>query len=163
MADNVLMQMLAARSQANLPPSSLDAADAAMKLTPQERALYQMHFSNLYGPGGVDHPPSPDNPQGSRSTLYQAVQEHNGKFYSIPTVWGGKIETEKYTDPKTGKVFDVPNQTALANVARMGWENFPAYDTPDAADARYSQLHKFIDQDTANYFKFKRGGFLGLQ
>lgn len=163
MADNVLMQMMAARAQMNRPPSSLDAMDTAMKLTPQERALYQLHFQNLYGPGGVDHPPTQDNPQGSRSTLYQAVQEHNGRFYNIPTVWNGRIETEQYTDPKTGRVFDVPNATALANVARQGWDNFPSYDSPDAADARYAQMHKFMDQDTANYFKFKAGGFLGMQ
>lgn len=164
MADNnMLQQLMAARMQASIPPSNLDSADAEMKLTPQERQLYQMHFQNLYGPGGVDHPPTPDNPGGSRSTLYQAVQEHGGKFYNIPTVWNGQIETQPYTDPKSGKVFDVPNQNALANVGKMGWDNFPAYDTPDAADARYSQMHKFIDQDTSNYYKFKQGGFLGLQ
>lgn len=124
--------------------SALPAAHAALNLSPQEQALYQMHLSNLYGNGGVD------NPGGSRSTLYQAVQEHDGKFYNIPTVWNGKREVEPYTKPD-GTKMDVPNATALANVAKAGWENFPAYKTPDEADDRYDAMHKYMEQDTANY------------
>lgn len=122
--------------------SNYDAANAALNMTPQEQALYQMHLGNLNGPGGVD------NPDGSRSTLYQSVQEHNGKFYNVPTVWNGKREVEKYTRPD-GTVMDVPNKTALANVEKMGWDKFPSYATPDQADARYDAMHKFMEADTA--------------
>ena len=128
---------------------NLAAADKELKLNPQEKVLYERHLTNLNGPGGVDHP------NGDRSTLYQAVQEHDGKFYNIPTVWNGKIETEKYTTP-SGKEMDVPNKTALANVAKEGWDKFPAYASPDEADARYEEMHKFIDKDTAAY-RAKKG------
>jgi hypothetical protein len=135
--------------------SNLPAAQQALSLSPQETALYQMHLQNLTGPGGVDNPPDATNPQGSRSTLYQAVQEHAGKFYSIPTVWNGKREVEPYTK-SDGSVMDVPNQTALDNVSKTGWDKFPSYATPDEADARYEAMHKFIDQDTSQYLGSRR-------
>jgi hypothetical protein len=133
-------------------PNNFDAAHKALDLNPQEKALYMRHLSNLWGSGGVD------NPDGSRSSLYQAVQEHEGKFYNIPTVWNGKIETESWTHPTTGRVMDVPNETALKNVDRVGWDKFPSYATPDEADARYEDMHKFMEQDTGNYLQSKMGG-----
>lgn len=123
---------------------NLKAADDALNLTPQEKDLYRRHLQNLTGVGGVD------NPDGSRSTLYQSVQEHDGKFYNIPTVWDGKRETQKWTDP-SGKVWDVPNPTALRNVERVGWDKFPSYATAQEADARYEQMHKFMERDTAEH------------
>lgn len=137
----------------NPPPqfqSNMPAAQQALNLNPQEAALYQRHLDNLLGPGGVDNPPDAANPQGSRSTLYQAVQEHDGKFYSVPTVWDGKRETEPYKRAD-GTMMDVPNATALAKIEKAGWSNFPSYATPDEADARYEAMHKFIDQDTSQY------------
>lgn len=123
--------------------SNLEAANSQLKMTPQERALYERHLQNLTGPGGVD------NKDGSRSSLYQSVQEHNGRFYNIPTVWNGRIETQKWRDPKNGKVWDVPNKAALANVEREGWDKFPSYSTPEEADARYEKMHQFMEKDTA--------------
>lgn len=131
--------------------SNLQAAGAAMNLTPQEKALYERHLTNLTGTGGVD------NPDGSRSSLFQAVQPHDGKFYNIPTVWNGKIETEKWTNPGTGKVFDVPNKTAIANVEKEGWDKFPSYATPGEADARYMQMHNYMDKDTGTYMASRSG------
>ena len=122
-----------------------NAAQVEMNLTPQERALYDRHIDNLNGPGGVD------NPDGSRSSLYQTVEEHDGKFYNVPTVWDGKIQTEKWTDPKSGKTFDIPNKTALDNINKTGWDKFPAYATPEQADARYEQMHGYMDKDTGTY------------
>lgn len=119
-------------------------ADEAMGLNPQEANLYKMHLFNLWGSGGTN------NDDGSRSSLYQAVQEHGDKFYNIPTVWNGKRETEPWTR-SDGKTFDVPNQTALDNVAKTGWDNFPSYKTPEEADERYDQMHGFMEQDTADY------------
>lgn len=125
--------------------SNFDDANEALEFTPQEASLYQRHLSNLNGPGGVD------NPDGSRSSLYQAVQEHNGKFYNIPTVWDGKREVEPWTRPSDGKTFDVPNATALKKVEKEGWDKFPSYKTPEEADQRYDQMHHFMEQDTKDY------------
>lgn len=135
--------------------SSLEAASQLLQLSPQERALYQMHLDNLHGPGGVDNPPDEQHPQGSRSSLYQAVQERDGKFYNIPTVWNGKREVEPYTKPD-GTVMDVPNKTALANVAKIGWDKFPSYSDPDQADARYDAMHQFMDRDTAQFLAARK-------
>lgn len=139
----------AATAQPQFQSNLLAAADM-LKLNPQERALYQRHIENLIGSGGVDHP------NGSRSTLYQAVQEKDGRFYNIPTVWGGKIETEPYKNPRTGKMMDVPNQTALQNVERAGWDNFPSYATPDEAEQRYQLMHSFMEGDTQRYMSARK-------
>ena len=136
--------------QTNLPQ-----ANAAMNLSPQEQQLYMRHITNLYGPGGVDNPPTADEPQGSRSTLYQSVEPHEGKYYSIPTVWDGKREVQPYTR-KDGSTLDVANPTALANVAKAGWNTFPSSATPEAADARYGQMHDYLERDTSDYFRNKR-------
>jgi delta 1-pyrroline-5-carboxylate dehydrogenase len=72
--------------------AQVDAAVAAARsafktwgqTTPQERSLYQRHLTNLTGPGGVD------NPDGSRSTLFQATVDHDGKTYAID---GGNFGT----------------------------------------------------------------------
>lgn len=135
------------------PPTSANytQANQDMRLNPQEQAFYQRHLTNLNGNGGVD------NPDGSRSTLYQSVQEHNGKYYNVPTVWNGARETEPYTNPKTGETMDVPNQTALQNVEKAGWDTFPSYSTPDEADARYDQMHGYMEKDTADYMASKSG------
>lgn len=130
---------------ANLPTSAYyDTANKELKLNQQEQALYQRHLTNLNGSGGVD------NPDGSRSSLYQSVQEHNGRFYNVPTVWDGAIETEPYTNAQ-GQKFDVPNRTALQNVYKAGWDSFPSYATPEEADARYELMHGYMDQDTRDY------------
>jgi muramidase (phage lysozyme) len=122
------------------PPVSeanLQAADAAMKLTPQEKALYQRHLTNLTGPGGVD------NPDGSRSTLFQTTVEHDGKFYTIPTVYDGKILWDKNAPDKAA--------AAVAKTAQIGWDKFPSYKTEDQAEARYQQMHTFMEKDTQIY------------
>jgi hypothetical protein len=137
-------QLAAAASQPVINQDQFTQAHKDLGLNQQEQDLYQRHLTNLYGAGGVDHP------DGSRSTLYQSVQQHDGKFYNIPTVWDGKVETEKYTNPE-GKVFDVANQTALNNVAKVGWDKFPSYDTADEADKRYEAMHQYMEKDTARY------------
>jgi hypothetical protein len=127
-----------------------EAANSDLHMTPQEQQLYQRHLTNLYGKGGVD------NPDGSRSTVYASVTKHGDKYYNIPTVWDGKIETEKYTRPD-GKVFDVPNATALANADKAGWDSFPSGADPEALAARYGQMHQYLDKDMEAY-RNERGG-----
>jgi len=121
--------------------SNLAAADAAMKLTPEEKALYQRHLSNLTGPGGVD------NPDGTRATLFQTTAEHDGRFYTIPTVFDGKILWDKGTAD--------PAAAAVEKVKQIGWDKFPSYNTEAEAEARYQQMHGFIEKDTTS---FKQGG-----
>lgn len=130
-------------------------ADEALGLTPQEGALYQRHLTNLWGPGGVDNKDEAGNVV-SRSTLYQSPQQGpDGRWYNIPTVWNGKKEVEPYVKP-SGETMDVPNAKAMQNVERTGWDKFPAYNSPDEADARYEQMHKFMEQDTGDYLNAQR-------
>lgn len=109
----------------------MQAADAALGMTPQEKNLYQRHLSNLRGAGGVD------NPDGSRSSLYQTtVTLDNGRAYTIPTVWDGKI---------------LPPREAMDRAAKEGWDRFPSYASVDEAEARYQQLHGYMEMDTQQY------------
>lgn len=136
----------------DVSPSSpyYDQAKKDLDLNDKEQALYERHLNNLNGLGGVD------NPNGSRSSLYQSVQEHNGKYYNVPTVWNGQRETEQYTKPDTGETFDVPNQTALQNIQKEGWDTFPSYNTPEEADQRYDQMHQYMEKDTSDYLANKQ-------
>jgi hypothetical protein len=127
-SEEIAKQAVEAIREWNFPTTNLTAADQKMKLTPQERALYQRHLTNLTGVGGVD------NADGSRSTLYQATVDHDGKTYSIPTVWNGKI---------------LPVDEAVQRVQAEGWDKFPSYGSPAEAEARYQQLHGFMEADTA--------------
>lgn len=123
-----------------LPPvttsPNLVEAQRAMKLTPQETDLYQRHLANLYGPGGVD------NPDGSRSTLYQAnVGMGDGRAYNIPTVYDGKIL------PVDGPRAD----NAIARAEAAGLNKFPSYQSPFEAENRYQRMHNYMERDTGAY------------
>lgn len=124
---------------------NFDAANQAMKLTPAERALYERHLHNLWSAAGID------NPDGSRSTLYQTVlQGPDGKFYNIPTVWDGKILVDRKGN------LDMP--AILKRVEQAGgWSAFPAYGSPEDADARYKQMHDYMEKDTAAYMDVRKG------
>lgn len=108
--------------------ANLQAADAAMKLSPQEKAQYLRHLANVNGPGGVD------NADGTRSTLKQISVGVDGRTYNIPTVYDGKI---------------VSNDDAVKRAEAQGWDSFPSYATPAEAEARYGQLHGFMEKDVA--------------
>jgi hypothetical protein len=124
-------------SQGNDPigDENYRAAVDKMNLTPQEQALYKRHLTNLTGPGGVD------NPDGSRSTLFQSSVEHNGKTYNIPTVWDGKI---------------LSIDDAVKRVDAHGWDKFPSYDSEEEAESRYEEMHSYMEKDTAKYLESKR-------
>lgn len=106
---------------------NLAAADADMKLTPQERALYEHHLGNV-AKGGVR------NSDGSVSTLLQMTVEHDGKIYSVPTVWDNKKLTQ---------------DEAIARVEKAGWDKFPSYVSEAEAQARYDKLHTYLERDKA--------------
>lgn len=113
------------------PPSHLPDAVKELGLSPQEQFLYQFHLNNLNGPGKVMQP------NGQVSTLLQmAVRGPAGKFYNIPSVWGGQV---------------LPEEQAKARAAAVGWDKWPAYSSAKAADARYQKMHEFIDRDGADY------------
>jgi tail lysozyme len=114
------------------PPSNLQAATTALNLNPQEQALYQRHFSNLYGSGGVT------NANGSRSTLFQTSFEQDGKAYNVPTVYDGKI---------------LSPQEAIDRAMKEGLDKFPSYKSEDEAEARYQQMHDYMEKDTAQYLR----------
>jgi glyoxylate carboligase len=115
--------------------SNYNAAVSQMQLNPQEQALYQMHLSNLYGTGGVN------NADGSRSSLYQTTFEIEGKNYVIPTVWGGKI---------------LPPDQALQMAKQYGLDKFPSYGSDEEAEARYQQMHGYMEKDTAAYLQGRK-------
>ena len=110
--------------------ANFNAAHAALKLTPEEQALYQRHLDNLSA-GGVK------NADGSTSTLYQTSFEQNGKTYNIPTVW-------KMAD---GKPVIVPPQQAIKLANMEGLDKFPSYPSNEAAEARYDAMHQFMERD----------------
>ena len=100
-----------------------------MGLTEQERRLVAHHAQNVrnIGSGGVR------NPDGSISTVRQAVVTGPiGRFYSIPTVWNGKILDER---------------EAVKMATRFGWDKWPSYATPEEADQRYFLMHNFLADD----------------
>jgi hypothetical protein len=105
-------------------------------LTPQEQAFYQRHLDNLTGFGGVD------NQDGSRSTVRQLGVGIGGRTYWIPSVWGGQI-----LEPRA----------AIRRAEQEGFQNFPSYASDAEADARYRQLHGYMDKDTAAYFQARNG------
>lgn len=103
----------------------------ALKLTPAEKYLYQYHLNNLYGTGKVRQP------SGDISTVLQSVVTGpDGRFYNIPTVWGGKI-----LDPKM----------AAQQAARLGWKNWPSYGSVKDAERRYQQMHEYMERDVQGW------------
>jgi hypothetical protein len=121
--------MSGSQSPATGERENLQAADQEMRLTPQEKFLYEMHLKNLTGSGGVD------NPNGTRSSLFQTTVESEGKVYNLPTVWDGKIHEENEAwDHWKGQI-----------------DKFPSYPTEEEAQARYDKMHEFMERDTKKY------------
>jgi hypothetical protein len=106
--------------------SNLPMAEAEMNMTPQEQALYMRHLFNLFSPDGIN------NPDKSRSTLLQAGVNLDGKEYSIPTVYDGRV---------------LSIDEAVKRAQAQGLHNFPSYNSPEEAESRYQQMHKFMERD----------------
>lgn len=115
---------------------NMEAAQLALGLTPQERALYERHLANLWGNGGVN------NPDGSRSSLYQVGFDQGGRQYNVPSVYDGQI---------------ISPDAAIARAMQGGLGQFPSYPNADTAEARYQQMHDFMDRDTGAYMGVRRG------
>ena len=119
-----------------------DQANTELRLNPQEQSLYLRHLTNLNGPGGVDNPPTKDNPVGSRSTLYQTNVDIDGKNYNLPTVYDGKI---------------ISVDDAVDRAKAQGLDRFPNYASPQTAEDRYQQMHGYMDKDVIDYYR-RMGG-----
>ena len=111
---------------ANFYRPQLADAKRRLFLSPEEAALYERHLQNLWGPGGVD------NPDGSRSTLFQMSQDVGGRTYNMPTVYDGKI---------------LPPDAAFARAQAEGLSRFPSYASPAQAEQRYQQMHGQMEGD----------------
>ncbi len=124
------------------PTNHFSAALRGLQMSPQEQALYMRHLMNLYGSGGVD------NEDGSRSTLYTANMGIGDKAYNLPTVYNGAIL------PPDASVVD-RRPTAIGNALSQGLDKFPSYQSPFEAENRYTQMHNYMDRDTADYMATK--------
>jgi hypothetical protein len=116
------------------PNRNMQAANVAMRLSPQERALYQHHLDNLQR-GGVA------NPDGTTSTLYQLSFEDAGRTYNVPTIYGN---TKLSPDD------------AIALARKVGLHNFPSYGSEFEGENRYHRMHGYMEQDVPNVLA--RGG-----
>lgn len=110
------------------PNRNMRSANSAMRLTPQEMALYQHHLDNLQK-GGVQ------NPDGSTSTLYQLSFDSGGRTYNVPTIYGN---TKLSPDD------------AIALAHKIGLERFPSYGSGFEAENRYNKMHGYLERDTGN-------------
>jgi|GEM_PF-4028071 len=118
----------AVKTRAPLPSAPIVSE---LKLTPQEKFLYQHHVNNVTGQNGGA---SVKNADGSISTVLQMVVDHGDRFYSIPSVWNGKT-------------LDEPE--ARKRAAAVGWDKWPSYATPQEADDRYiKQMHPYLERDS---------------
>lgn len=117
----------------------LSDAKRRLFLSPQEAALYEHHLKNLWGPTGVD------NPDGSRSTLFQMSTDTGGQTYNMPTVYDGKI---------------LSPDAAFQRAQAIGLDRFPAYANTDAAERRYGQMHDQMENDRGADTDIRRASLL---
>lgn len=111
-------------------------ADAAMKLTDQEKFLYNKHLENLNGRGKIVHP------DGSVSSLLQMSFERGGKIYNIPTVWNGK---------------QLEPDDAIKAAEKVGIKKFPSYGSEEQAESRYGAMHGYLEKDTSDFIDAAKG------
>lgn len=112
---------------------NLGAANQALKLTPQEKFLYEHHLSNLEK-GGVAN-------NGQTSSLLAMTIGVDGKTYVIPSVWDNKI---------------LMPDAAIKRAEAAGLDKFPSYKNEREAKARYDKMHDYMEKDTTAVEK-KRG------
>lgn len=115
-----------AQKLSRFPTVQYDTASSHLGLSPQEQFLYQHHLNNLINGGYFRHP------SGGVSTVLQRPVEHQGRYYNIPSVWGGQILSE---------------MESRKRASAMGWQTWPSYSSWQDADARYMQMHDYMAQD----------------
>jgi hypothetical protein len=108
-------------------PNLKAQATKALDLNEQEQNLYQHHLDNLKK-GGVPDPSG----RGGTSTILMQTFEHEGKAYTIPTVWNNKL---------------VSGDQAWDNAVAKGLNKFPSYSDETEAVNRYMQIHDYMEKD----------------
>lgn len=98
-----------------------------LKLTPQERFLYQHHVDNITGQNGGKSVKGAD---GKTSTIYSFNVRDGGRIYVIPKVWDGKILSGEEARKRAGPL----NQ-------------WPSYASTAEADKRYGAMHDIMEKD----------------
>ena len=108
--------------------ANLKRADKILKLSPEEKALYQRHLTNMAKTqGGIQN-------GDKKSSLLATTVEVDGKTYVIPTVRDGKI---------------LPTKEAVDAAAAEGFDKYPSYPDEVTAKARYDKVHDFMERDMA--------------
>ena len=56
---------------------------------------------------------------------------------------------------RNGQILEGPD--AIKPAEAVGWDKFPSYANHDAGEARYGQMHDFMDKDAQAYFADRPG------
>jgi hypothetical protein len=126
-------------------PDLPSAADAdRMGLTEQERHLYEHHANNLRTGNYVIQP------TGQTSTIRQIPVQHNGRWYSVPTIWDGK-------ELKRGDAI----RRALSEGSIERW---PSAGSEQELQDRYSTLHDMMEADVnqLEILRERRGSYANV-
>jgi len=107
------------RQLSQRPPPSIED----LNLTPQERFRWLIHLNNLKNPVV--------NEDGSISTLRQLSFEQDGRTYNVPTVWNAAVHSP---------------EESIRRARAIGIFKYPSYPSRDEAEARYQQMHKYMER-----------------
>jgi hypothetical protein len=115
---------------AGMQPSMKGIATKEMNLNEQEQFLYQHHLDN-FAKGGVS------SAGGTKTSSLLAItvgsaDKSDPKTYVVPTIWDNKV---------------LSKDEAIQRADDLGLEKFPSYDSREQANARYSQMHRYMDED----------------
>lgn len=114
----------------------LNSATRELGLSDQEKFLYEHHLDNLHAGLGYHHQ------DGSISTVLGTTVGIGDRTYMIPRVHERAI---------------VPVGEAV-DIARMrGLSNYPSYDSPEQARARYDKMHEYMDRDVRDHIDLMLG------
>lgn len=97
-----------------------------LKLTPQEQYAYQHHLRNR-AMGGVKQP------NGDISTYLSKSFTFGNRTYMLPSVWDNKIIND--------------NKEIVRRAREIGMDKWPSYDSVKAAEARYNDMHRYMELD----------------
>jgi hypothetical protein len=115
---------------AGMQPSMKGVATKEMGLNEQEQFLYQHHLDN-YAKGGVQ------SAGGTKTSSLLAItvgskDKSDPKTYVVPTILDNKV---------------LSKDEAIQRADDLGLDKFPSYDSREQANARYSQMHDYMDRD----------------
>lgn len=103
------------------------AATRELNLTPQEQYAYRHHLSNL-SRGGVQ-----DSSGNETSSYLSLGVDINGRYYMLPAVWDNQI---------------LGTPEAVRRAQEVGLDKWPSYNNQQEGEARYAQMHRYMERDT---------------